>query len=353
MIKVLITGNMGYIGPVVTRHLRSVWPSAQLAGVDMAYFAQCLTGRQVDPHQVVDVQHYSDVRDLTETYLAGYDAVVHLAAISNDPMGKAFEDVTMQINYQGTIDVAHAAKRAGVRSFVFASSCSVYGTAGESSRGEDSPLDPLTAYAKSKVRAEQGLASLAGPAFTITCLRFSTACGMSPRLRLDLVLNDFVASAVSSGRIEVLSDGSPWRPFIDVNDMARAVEWSICRPQSEGGPYLTVNVGADLANYQIRQLAAAVRAALPHTHVWINPEGEPDHRTYRVDFGLYRRLAPNHQPTVSIPATIRRLRDELQAMNFTDANFRQSSLMRLNVLRSLVDNHSLDQELRWLPPAHL
>src|SRR5262249_34403879 len=159
--------------------------------------------------------------------LAGVDAVVHLAAISNDPIGHAYEEVTFDVNSRASVELARLAKDSGVGSFIFASSCSVYGSADDRPRTEQSELGPLTAYAKSKVRTEQGLRDLAGSGFRVTCLRFATACGMSDRLRLDLVLNDFVACALSAKRITVLSDGTPWRPLINVADMARAIEWAV------------------------------------------------------------------------------------------------------------------------------
>ena len=179
-----------------------------------------------------------DVRAITAVDLTDVDAVIHLAAISNDPMGNAYERVTEDINYQGTLAVARAAREAGARHFVFASSCSVYGFAEDGARNEQSSVNPLTAYARSKVASEQSLAQLAGPDFIVTCLRFATACGASPRLRLDLVLNDFVASAVTSGVIKILSDGTPWRPLINVEDMARAFDWAIDRSALNGGEFL-------------------------------------------------------------------------------------------------------------------
>ena len=187
------------------------------------------------------------------------DAVVHLAAVSNDPMGHAYEDLTRQVNHVAAAAVARQAKAAGVRSFVFASSCSVYGAADDRPRTERSSLNPLTTYAKSKILAEQALCELAGPTFRISCLRFATACGMSDRLRLDLVLNDFVASAMSTGGITVLSDGTPWRPLINVADMARAIDWAVGRDADAGGDFLIVNAGSDGWNYQVSELAGPWR----------------------------------------------------------------------------------------------
>src|SRR5581483_1059581 len=180
------------------------------------------------------------------------------AALSNDPMGNRYEEVTLEINYRASVELARRAKRAGVRSFAFASSCSVYGTADSGPRNEKSEVNPLTAYARSKVMTEADLERLADDSFTVTALRFATACGMSDRLRLDLVLNDFVAGAVASGKITILSDGTPWRPLINVEDMARAFEWAVGRPSTNGGSFVVVNTGSNRWNYQVRDLAEAV-----------------------------------------------------------------------------------------------
>src|SRR5665213_3333957 len=261
--RILITGNMGYIGPNVVRQLRQSRPEAQLIGYDTAYFASALTSVEPLPEHELSAQLFGDVRAIPQSAFAGVDAVIHLAAISNDPMGKAFEDVTMQVNHAASVTVAEMAKKAGAKAYVFASSCSVYGFAEDGARTEDSSLNPLTAYARSKVATENDLKNLADSNYTVSCLRFSTACGMSPRLRLDLVLNDFVASALALKKINILSDGSPWRPLINTKDMARAMDWAISRPSANGGTFLIVNVGSDSWNYQVKDLALAVQREMP------------------------------------------------------------------------------------------
>jgi nucleoside-diphosphate-sugar epimerase len=344
--RILITGNMGYIGPVVVRYLRARHPEAELVGFDSGYFAHNLTGGLLLPECRLNRQIFGDVRSLPPEELKGVDAVVHLAAISNDPMGNRYEEVTLDINYRATIEVARKAKAAGVRSFVFASSCSVYGFAENGARDENSPLDPLTAYARSKVQSEQELAKLAGPDFQVTCLRFATACGMSERLRLDLVLNDFVASAIAAKRILILSDGTPWRPLIHVEDMARAIEWAIQR-QGRGGECLVVNAGSNGWNYQVKALAQAVAEAIPGTEVSINRDAQPDRRSYQVDFTKFKELAPEHQPQVSLPEAIRGLREGLEGIRFSDAEFRKSNLIRLNTLSAHRAENRLKEDLRW------
>jgi nucleoside-diphosphate-sugar epimerase len=349
--KILITGNMGYVGPVVVRHLRTVFPSARLEGLDLGYFAHCLTNAEVAPESRLNVQHFGDVRSVSPDILQGVDGVVHLAAISNDPMGNAFAGVTEEINHRATLRLAEQARGAGARVFVFASSCSVYGFAEEGARTEASPVNPLTAYARSKVQSEQGLEKLANDAFRVVCLRFPTACGMSERLRLDLVLNDFAAGAVSSRLITVLSDGTPWRPLIDVRDMARAVEWALWHSHAAGTPFVVVNAGSDSCNYQVRELAEAVAAVVPGTAVSINKDAQPDRRSYRVDFSAYRKLAPDHQPRVDLTASIQGLYQGLAAMRFADADFRNSRYMRLNVLRDLREKGLLNEDLEWSSSA--
>jgi nucleoside-diphosphate-sugar epimerase len=344
-LKILITGNMGYVGPEVAKYLRGRRPNSKLHGFDNAYFAHCLTGSPVLPERYLEEQFYGDVRELSLD-LKGYDAVIQLAAISNDPMGNQFQAVTLDINQNTTVSLARAAAAAGVKNFVFASSCSVYGIADGAPRKETDPLNPITAYAKSKIGAEQELAAI-DTEMVITCLRFATACGMSDRLRLDLVLNDFVACALSRGQISVLSDGSPWRPLIDVADMARAIDWAIDRPVGVGGRYLAVNAGSDDRNYQVRDLANAVAKSVPGTGVSINTSAPADSRSYKVDFGLFRSLAPNHQPVVSLDQSIQNLIAGLRKMDFKDVDFRSSSLMRLKVLQSHIDNGRLNENLEW------
>lgn len=344
--RILITGNMGYIGPVLAKHLRNRFPNATLVGVDRGWFASCLSDPSALPEIVLDQQWFKDVRDLTVDDLKGFDAVVQLAAISNDAMGKRFEIVTDEINCKASIAIAKLAAEAGVKNFVFASSCSVYGAAADgSARSETSPIAPQTAYAHSKIDTEVGLAKI-DTDMVITSFRFATACGASPRLRLDLVLNDFVAGAVTSGKVEVLSDGTPWRPLIHTRDMSRAIEWGIIRTADNGGQNLVVNAGSDRWNVQVRDLANAVGAAIPGSTVSIATDAPADKRSYRVDFSLFEKLAPDHQPIETLDGTIADLRDRFIASGFDDANFRQSNFIRLKILNGLCDDGILQPDLR-------
>lgn len=346
--KILITGNMGYIGPCLVSHFRSCFPDATLLGYDMGYFATCLTNSQILPERKVDIQYFGDIRKIDKSVLEGVDAVVHLSAISNDPMGKTFENVTMEINHQASVNLANMAKEMGAGAFVFASSCSMYGAAEDVARTENSDLNPLTAYARSKVFTEKDISKIAGDGFTVTSLRFSTACGMSPRLRLDLVLNDFVAGAIASKQITILSDGTPWRPLINVMDMARAIEWAITRDKQNGGAFLAVNVGSNEWNYQVKDLAYAVAKVIPDVDISINTNSAPDKRSYRVNFDYFRELAPDHQPRYNLIKTIEELRDGLEAMRFNDPSFRESNFMRLNMLNQLRGKGLLNENLEWI-----
>ena len=348
--RILITGNLGYVGPVVACHFRETFPDATLMGLDIGFFADCLTATPARSERVIDEQVLADVRDAPPELLSGVDAIVHLAAISNDPIGNRYEDVTVDINHRATVELARRAKAAGVRRFVFASSCSVYGAA-DGARTEASPVNPLTAYARSKVQAERELTALADDDFVVTCLRFATACGMSDRLRLDLVLNDFVASAVATGSVKLLSDGTAWRPLIHVKDMARAFEWGVVREAADGGTAVVVNAGSEDWNYKIRDLAEAVAQEIPGVDLEIGAEAQADARSYSVDFGLFRRLAPAHQPQITLPAAVQELRAGLERMHFDDPDFRTSHLIRLRVLEALRAGDRLTEKLEWRTPS--
>ena len=266
-------------------------------------------------------------------------------------MGNRFEAATEEINRIASTRLAKLANEAGVRSFVFASSCSVYGFAESGARREDDALNPLTAYARSKAMTEEALSQMELTGMTVSSLRFATACGMSDRIRLDLVLNDFVACSLSSGEITVLSDGTPWRPLIDIRDMARGIEWAILRAPEQGGRVLKINVGADEGNHRIKDLAGAVAAAVPGTSVSINTAAPADSRSYRVDFSLYRKLAPNHQPRVDLRQSIDGLVTGLRDLGFADRNFRELDKIRLKTLSRLVAANRLSTDLRWMRPG--
>ena len=344
--RVLITGNLGYIGPILQEYLAKKGVK-EIVGLDIGYFQNCtLDHAPID--WFLSAQYYVDLRDVTRELLEGFDAVVHLAGVSNDPMGKEFEDATYQINLDASIRLAEMAAEAGVKNFVFASSCSVYGAAGDAMRKEDDELNPLTAYAISKIEFEKKLDELSGkyPAMVSTALRFSTACGPSPRVRLDLVLNDFVITAMTTGTIEILSDGTPLRPLVDVEDMARAIFWACIRKEENGGRFLAVNIGRNDNNHSVLELAEFVQAELPGTNINVNSNAAPDKRSYAVNFDLFAQLAPEFQPVHTVSSSVRRLIDLFSGYEDKFENFRNSYFIRHNMLRELKKNGQIDALLR-------
>jgi len=239
------------------------------------------------------------------------------------------------------------AKDNGVKSFVYASSCSMYGLADDSERKEGDKLNPLTAYARSKVMAEEELEPLASDDFIITCNRFATACGWTNRLRLDLVLNDFVAGALVNKEISILSDGTPWRPMINTLDMARALDWGVQRKKESGGKFLAVNTGSNEWNNQIRDLAEAIATVIPGVKISVNPDAPPDKRSYRANFDLFKSLAPDHQPQQDLISTVKDIKDNLMAIGFNDPDYRNSQLIRLKVIENLKKKGLLNNNLEW------
>ena len=341
--RVLITGYHGYIGPVVARHLKQRHAALSLTGWDNGYFEGCNVQDVRPLYTLFDQRIHKDLRDVTADDLKGIDAIVHLAAISNDPIGNQFEAVTEDVNVTTTKKLAALASAAGVKRFIFASSCSMYGAGASAPRKEGDDLNPLTAYARSKVAAEKALQEIAGD-MQVTCLRFSTAYGFAPLLRLDLVINDFVASAATTKKIEVLSDGSPWRPLIHVTDMARAIDWAL---QRDGDNFLAMNTGSEESTWQMGALANDIAGVLGNVEVSINLEAPPDKRSYQVDFSLFKQLAPEHQPVADFDAAVKEIRDGVKLMDFEGLAFRESRFIRLHWLRGLLDEQQLDSELRW------
>lgn len=344
--QVLVIGGSGYVGPSVTSELQDSVAGVVVHGWDAGWFAHQIDGGGPIPERSCERFTFRDVRDLDSSDLEGMSGVIYLSAISNDPMGDRFRELTFEINQRQAVRIATLAKAQGARNFVFASSASVYGR-GAGDRFETDPLDPQTAYAESKIRAERELEPLADSRFAVTCLRFATACGWSPRVRLDLVLNDFVAKALTTGSIEVLSDGSPWRPLIHVKDMARAIGWSLDDARGECSPFVTVNVGSSEWNFQIRDLAHAVADELGGISVSVNADAAPDTRSYRLDFSQWRAIAPHHQPQVSLPEAIQDLATNLRPIPDLNPDFRRSPRVRLHQLEAWIASGYLDGELRW------
>jgi nucleoside-diphosphate-sugar epimerase len=343
--KILITGYLGYIGATLLKYLKFNYPNYKLIGFDTGFFQRETTLVKDDlPERSLDEVYHGDIREFPDSILEGVDAVIHLAAISNDPISNQFEDITYSINHSASIQLAIKAKKLGIKNFIFASSCSVYGFAENGEVTEKSDLNPLTPYSKSKLGTENTLSQLADDNFKVTCLRFATACGMSDRLRLDLVLNDFVASAYINKKIEILSDGTPWRPLIDTVDMSRALCWAINR---EGSNFEIINAGSNDWNFQVKDLADLVNEQLPETKILINKNASPDKRSYKVNFDKFMALAPYHQPQLTIQETISDLIKGLEAIKFKDKKFREGNLIRLNKINYLKNINLIGENLKW------
>ena len=292
----------------------------------------------------------TDVRDITAGDLAGFDAVVHFAALSNDPIGSLNEDWTYDINLHGSVRLAREARAAGVERFIFASSCSMYGASGtDEALDEHAPLHPLTAYAESKVTAEKEILELAEPGFVAVSMRNATVYGVSPRLRLDIVLNNLAGSAVTSGSIRLLSDGSAWRPLLHLRDLSRAAAAILAAP-AEQVTGEAINIGSDAQNYVVRDLAA-VLAEVTSCRIEFADEASSDPRSYRVDFTKFARLFPEFRFEWDARRGAEELVSAYEAAGMTKEMFDGRSYVRLRQLRHLLDEGALVEGLRWAEPA--
>jgi len=340
--RVLITGCDGYIGPVMARVL--LGDGHDVCGTDTNYFDNC--------RFVGDIPDFPrircDIRDFPGRALAGIDAVVHLAALSNDPMGDLRDDWTWDINIAATVRLARLAKDAGVSRFVYASSCSIYGaTGGDERMDEAARVAPITPYAVSKVRCEEELAMLAGSDFSPTYMRNATAYGVSPRLRTDLVLNNLVAWACTTGRVNILSDGMAWRPIVNIADISRAVAAVLASPRDKihNQPF---NVGRDQENFRVREVAEIVHQAVPGSVIAFGGAGSPDTRSYRVSFAKYLRTFPDRPLTCTAEDGARDLYRAFKAAGVTEERFQSRDYVRLKQLKHLIAEEALDANLRWL-----
>jgi nucleoside-diphosphate-sugar epimerase len=288
-----------------------------------------------------------DIRDIQPDDLRGFDAVVHLAALSNDPMGELQPEWTYQINHQGSVHLARVARDAGVKRFLYSSSCSIYGVADEDLATESSPVRPLSAYAISKVRAEDDLANLADGDFSPVYLRNATAYGVSSCLRLDLVLNNLAAWAFTTGRIQIMSDGTPWRPIVHIEDISRTFA-AVLKAPREAIHNQAFNVGSNSENYRVSELAELVREAMPHCQITHSKESGPDPRSYRVDFSKIHGLMPELQPVWNARKGIAELRDAYARVNLKLEEFQGRKYIRVKQLRHLLDTRQLDGTLRWV-----
>jgi nucleoside-diphosphate-sugar epimerase len=339
--RILLTGHHGYIGSVTGPLLRAA--GHEVTGLDTFFYEGCDLRDEPDgiPAQRLDL------RDADPAGLAGHDVVVHLAALSNDPLGDVSPELTKAINFEATVRLARAAKEAGISRFVFSSSCSMYGASDQKRAVDESaPLKPLTAYAESKVLSEEALADLADEDFSPIFMRNATAYGVSPRLRVDLVLNNLVGWAFTTGKVKIMSDGTPWRPLIHVEDISRATLAVLGAPR-EAVHGEAFNVGRNAENYQVRDLAEIVRETVGDCEVEYAGSGDPDPRSYRVDFTKFAEAFPDAGLRWTARDGAQEVLDAYREVDLTLEDFEGDRYIRLKRLRRLLDRGELDPELRW------
>lgn len=338
--RVLITGHNGYIGSVLTPLVRAA--GHDVVGLDTFLFEGATfgeNGAQVDALRM-------DLRDVEVDDLRGFDAVMHLAALSNDPLGNVNPQLTYDINHLGSVRLARLAKEAGVGRLIFASSCSLYGVAGDKMLTEEAPFNPITPYGVSKVLFEQDVAKLADDDFSPTFLRNSTAYGVSPRLRADVVVNNLVAVAFTTGEVVIQSDGTPWRPLVHIEDITRAFLAVLHAPR-ELVHNEAFNVGRSEENYQVRDLGELVEQVVPGSKVRYAEGGGPDPRCYKVDCAKIARVLPEFQPQWTVRRGMEQLRDAFKANGLTREQLNGDKFFRIKRIRALQSEGLLDESLRW------
>lgn len=338
--KILVTGHKGFIGTVMVPML--VREGFEVTGLDTDLYRYCTYG---DPP--LDVPEIlKDVRDVEKEDLRGFDAIIHLAALSNDPLGSLNPDVTYDINYHASVRLAEIAREVGVRRFLFASSCSMYGKAGDAMLDETADFNPVTPYAMSKVYVERDVSAMASDSFSPVFLRNATAYGVSPRIRFDLVINNLVAWAYTTGRIFMKSDGSPWRPLVHIEDITRAFVCALRAPQ-EVIHNLAVNVGSNDENYRMRELADFVRQIVPNCELEFSEDAGPDPRCYRVNFDKIHQLFPEFRTHWSARMGVQQCYDSYRRYGLQRDDYEGVRYKRIAHIQRLIAEGRLGTDLRW------
>jgi nucleoside-diphosphate-sugar epimerase len=339
--RVLVTGARGYIGTVMVPMMLEA--GHEVVGLDTDLYRRSTFGSWREPIRTL----VKDVRAVERSDLAGFDAIAHLAALSNDPLGDLNPELTYDINHRASVHLARVAKDAGVGRFVFASSCSNYGAAGDAPVDETSELNPVTAYGRTKVLVEQDVAKLADGRFTPTFLRCATAYGASPRLRFDVVLNNLVAWAFTTGKVFLKSDGTPWRPIVHIEDISRAFLAVLAAPPDVVRAQ-AFNVGRNDQNYRIREIAEIVKETVPGCEISFAADAGPDKRNYRADFGKIARLLPSFEPRWDARKGAKQLLEAYRAVGLELEDFEGPRYRRIDQLKRLMAEGYLGPDLRWV-----
>jgi nucleoside-diphosphate-sugar epimerase len=340
MMRVLITGHHGYIGAVLVRMLAGA--GYEVVGLDSDFFVKNrFVGETVEGRSLT-----KDLRDIDQRDLQGIDAVLHLAALSNDPLGNLNPQLTYEINHHASLRLACLAKQAGVGRFLFSSSCSMYGAAGSEMLTEEASFNPVTPYADSKVLVERDLRSLADSSFSPVFLRNTTAYGVSPFMRFDVVLNNLVAWAYTTGQVLIQSDGTPWRPLVHIEDICRAFRAALEAPVAVVHNQ-AFNVGITEENYQVRDLAEIVRETVPDCRIEYSPGGEPDPRSYRVNFSKLKEKLPGFQPQWNVRRGARELYEACRHVDLKFEDFDGPRFKRVTQIQEHLEAGRLDSSLRW------
>jgi nucleoside-diphosphate-sugar epimerase len=339
--RVLVTGSQGYIGAVLVPML--LGRGYDVVGLDSDLYEQCTLA--CTPMPSIPVMR-KDVRDAAVSDLDGFHGVIHLAALSNDPLSDLNPRLTYEINHEASVHLGKLAKKAGVGRFLFSSSCSTYGAAGDEMLTEEASFNPVTPYGHSKVLSERGLSALADDSFSPVFLRNATAYGSSPRIRFDLVLNNLVAWGFATGLVYIKSDGTPWRPVVHVEDIARAFVAALEAP-IESIHNRAFNVGTNEENYQVRNLAEIVKETVPGCRIEFAPGAGPDKRNYRVDFGRISRALPGFRPAWNVRKGAAEVLEACQRAHLTVDDFEGPRFKRIEHIRRLLGSGKLGQDLRW------